>query len=160
MKLNECTIANIPSLANQAICSSLPFGMLRRMRADEVAITMSCRLAHLIMRMDTTNDSNTAVGAKWYLQHMNLAPIFEYQAILQPFVDKLTGLLARFEATYGVVDPDILDKLIYYGNAKISRERVLYGQPITYVSGTSFESPYNRLASFISYEMWRQDIFM
>jgi hypothetical protein len=160
MKLNECTIANIPSMVNQSIDFSLPFGMFRRMRADEVAITMSHRLAHLIMRMETSNNSDTAVGAKWYLQHMALAPISEYQSVLQPFVDKLTGLLSQFEATYGVVDPDILDKLIYYGNAKISRERVLYGQPITYITGTCFGSPYNKLAAFISYEMWRQNIHM
>jgi hypothetical protein len=153
MKLSECRLDNIAAFLNQPISISVPSGP----RPDWIAITVAHRLAYLIWRLETEARHETAVGAKWYLEHLDRAPLAEYRTAIQPFVDRLRADLDRFEGAYGVADPTQFDRMVEF--AGVARERVLYGREISFITGPAFGSPARELATRISYSMWRQSVW-
>jgi hypothetical protein len=152
MKLSECRLDNIAALLNQPISISVPSGP----KPEWIAVTVAHRLAYLIWRLETQVRHGTAVGAKWYLEHLERVPLDEYQTAIQPFVDRVRAALDRFEATYGAVDPAEFDRMVEF--AGVARERVLYGHKISFITGPAFGSPIRELATRISYSMWRQSL--
>jgi hypothetical protein len=156
MKLSECTIENISEFARWPISwsSSWLFGK----RNEKITITVAHRLAHLISRLETRADRQTAIGAKWYLDNLNL--LQQYQLlwnVIEPFADRLGEDVDNFQERYGVVDPAYLNRLIEL--AGYTKERLLVGPEIDFITGPCFGSPARNLSRFISCHLWRQGLW-
>ena len=153
MKLSECRLDNIAAFLNQPISVYVP----SRPKPEWIAITVAHRLAYLIWRLETQVRHETAVGAKWYLEHLDRVPLAEHRITIQPFVSRVRTALDRFEGAYGAVDPAEFDRLVEF--AGVGRERVLYGREFAFITGPAFGSPVRELATHISYSMWRQSLW-
>ncbi len=159
INLSECTLSNIAGLTRNPVSYSLPTNPWLpnwscRQTPEHIAITVAQRLAHLIYRLETQQLWNTAIGAKWYLQHITSIPIADYQSIIQPFVDRLTNSLHLFEEKYGEVDATIFDKMVEFGG--VPRQRILYGLIIGFMGREVSGSPFFELSFYINSAMWKQ----
>jgi hypothetical protein len=156
MKLNRCTIDNIPEFARWPISWTATW--LFGKRNENFTITVVHRLAHLITNMETRANRETAIGAKWYLDNLGLLDKYGViQSVIEPFADRLRQDVDSYEERYGVVDPDYLTKLIEL--AGYTKDRLLVGNEISFVTGPCFGSPARYLSRFISYSMWRQGLW-
>jgi hypothetical protein len=156
MKLSDCQISNIHRLASLTInCTST---WLWGKRNERLTITVAHRLAHLISRIESRPDRNTAIGAKWYLinlpriHHENL--VFD---VLMPFINRLSQNLDDYEEQFGKVDENYLTTLITL--AGFRPEHILYTTGPVFVTGPCFGSPTRELSRFISCYMWKKSLY-
>ena len=120
-------------------------------------LTITHRLAHLIVRAERDRQYWTMVAAKYFLMHLERAigsgP--HPDAALQSFRKLLQEIVAKHEASYGEFDISELEMLVATsGNAS---DRILTG--LTFENSGSFCGPPNierKLSDFVSIYMWDQ----
>ena len=120
-------------------------------------LTITHRLAHLIVRAERDRQYWTMVGAKYFLMQLDRAighgP--HPDATLQAFRTRLQEIIAKHEASYGEWDISELEILV--ATSGNTSDRILVGP--TFENSGSFTGPSNierKLSSFVDIYMWDQ----
>ena len=135
------------------------FGGFRWSPASRGVLTITHRLAHLIVRAERDRQYWTMVGARYFLNHLEKAvgPNPHPDKTLQMFRDRLCELLKHFEGTQGEIETTELERIVIIsGN---SPHRILVGA--VFENSGSFP-PRNPLkiettiSNFVNMYLWDQ----
>jgi hypothetical protein len=137
----------------------MSFGNVFGSPAKKGVLTITHRLAHLIVRAERDRQYWTMVGAKYFLNHLAKAvgPNPHPDKTLQMFRDCLWELLRHYEGTQGEIDTTELERIVILsGN---SPDRILVGA--VFENSSSFP-PCNPLkiettiSKFVNMYLWDQ----
>jgi hypothetical protein len=126
--------------------------------SKRVVLTITHRLAHLIVRAERDRLHWTMVGAKYYLLQLESAigTRRHFDSTLQSFRDRLHNIVIEYERAEGKVDADELERLVVLsGNTP---DRILAGQAFEN-SASFYSGPLkieSRLSNFVACYMWDQ----
>ena len=135
------------------------FGGFRWSPARRGVLTITHRLAHMIVRAERDGQYWTMVGSKYFLNHLAKAvgPNPHPDKTLQMFRDRLWELIRHYEGTQGEIDATELERIVILsGN---SPDRFLVGE--VFESSSSFP-PCNPLkiettiSKFVNMYLWDQ----
>ncbi|SRR6266496_466923 len=133
------------------------FGGIAWSPQRRAVLTVTHRLAHLIVRAERDRQYWTMVAAKYFLMHLERAigsgP--HPDVTLQSFRNRLQEIVFKQEGSYGEVD--ISEVEIPVGTSGNTSDRILTGP--TFENSASFTGPPNierKLSSFVSIYMWDQ----
>jgi hypothetical protein len=132
------------------------FGGFAWSPSRRAVLTITHRLAHLIVRAERDRQYWTMVGAKYYLFHLERAigTVSHPDRTLQSFRSLLQEIISEYEALFGEVDLTELENLVVMsGNTP---ERILAGE--TFENSTRVYSSLPKIEStlsrFVNLYMW------